>query len=149
MREPYSYRPDPAVPEFADDRPIVVFDGYCVLCSGWANFILRQDRAATFRLLPAQSPLGSALYVHFGLDSENYGTNILVADGLAWVKSEGSIRMAEGLGFPWSLAALFRVLPVAVRDKLYDLLARNRFRLFGRRATCYVPTIDHRDRFLS
>jgi predicted DCC family thiol-disulfide oxidoreductase YuxK len=149
MREPYSYRRDPAVPEFADDRPIIIFDGYCVLCSRWANFVLRQDRAATFRLLPAQSPLGHALYVHFGLDPENYETNILVAAGLAWVKSEGSIRMAEGLGFPWSLAAVFRVLPVALRDKVYELVARNRFRLFGRRDTCYVPTVDHRDRFLS
>lgn len=86
MREPFSYRRDPAVPEFADDRPIIIFDGYCVLCSRWANFVLRQDRAATFRLLPAQSALASALYVHFGLDPENYETNILVADGRAWVK---------------------------------------------------------------
>ena len=149
MREPYSYRRDSAVPRFADDRPVIIFDGYCVLCSRWANFVLRQDRAATFRLLPAQSPLGHALYVHFGLDPENYETNILVADGLAWLKLEGSIRTAEGLGFPWSLAAALRVLPLAWRDKLYELIARNRFRLFGRRDTCYVPTVDHRDRFLS
>ena len=148
MREPYSYRRDPTVPRFADDRPIIIFDAYCVLCSRWANFVLRQDRTGTFRLLPAQSPLGHALYVHFGLDPEHYETNILVADGLAWVKSEGSIRVAEGLRFPWSLTAAFRVLPVALRDKLYDLVARSRFRLFGRRDTCYVPTADHRNRFL-
>ena len=148
MREPYSYRRDPAVPDFPDNRPIIIFDGYCVLCSGWANFVLRQDRAGTFRLLPAQSAFGHALYVHFGLDTKNYETNILLAD-VAWLKSEGSIRMAEGLGFPWALVAVFRVLPLKLRDKLYDLVARNRFRLFGRRDTCYVPTVDHSDRFLS
>ncbi len=149
MRDPYSYRRDPAVPEFPDDRSIIIFDGHCVLCSSWANFVLWQDRTGTFRLLPAQSPLGHALYVHLGLDPKDYETNILLADGVAWFKSEGSIRMAAGLGFPWSLVAVFRVLPLKLRDKLYDLIARNRFHLFGRRDTCYVPTVDQRDRFLS
>jgi transposase InsO family protein len=59
----FSYRHDPAVPDFPDDRPIIVFDGHCVMCSGWANFVLRQDRKARYRLLPAQTPLGRALYV--------------------------------------------------------------------------------------
>lgn len=77
--------------------------------------IVEQDR-----LLPAQSALGRALYVHYGLDPQQYETNILIADGLAWFKSEGSIRMAEGLGFPWSLAALFRIVPLGLRDPLYD-----------------------------
>ena len=63
-------------------------------------------------------------------------------------KSEGSIRMMEGLGFPWTLAAAFRVMPLSVRDWLYELVARNRFRLVGRRATCYFPTSGFRDRFL-
>src|SRR5690349_1888021 len=111
MREPYSYRHDPAVPKFPDDHPIIIFDGYCALCSGWAQFVLRHDPRGVYRLLPAQSPLGRALYVHYGLDPEDYETNILIADGVAWFKSEGSIRMAEGLGAPWTLAAIFRVLP--------------------------------------
>ena len=100
----YSYRRDPAVPKFSDDRPIIIFDGYCALCSGWAQFVLRHDRRAVYRLLRAQSPLGRSLYVHYDLDPEDYQTNILLADGIAWFESEGSIRMAEGLGWPWSLA---------------------------------------------
>ena len=148
-RELYSYRSDPAVPKFPDDRPIIIFDGYCALCSGWAQFVLRHDHSATYRLLPAQSALGHALYLHYGLDPEDYETNILVADGLAWFKSEGSIRMAEGLGFPWSLAAMFRILPRAVRDRLYESIARNRLRLFGKRATCYRPDARYEDRFLA
>jgi len=146
---PYSYREDPAVPRFSDDRPIIIFDGYCALCSGWAQFVLRHDRDARYRLLAAQSPLGRALYVHYGLDPEDYETNILIADGTAWFKSEGSIRMAEGLGAPWSLAAAFRLLPLRVRDRLYEFIARNRLRFFGKRDVCYAPDPRYRDRFLT
>ena len=71
---------------------------------------------------------------HYGLDPEDYETNILLADGIAWFESEGSIRMAEGLGLPWSLARLLRILPLRLADRLYRCLARNRLRLFGRRA---------------
>jgi predicted DCC family thiol-disulfide oxidoreductase YuxK len=149
MSDPYAYRHDPAVPPFPDDRPIIVFDGLCVLCSGWASFVLKHDSRGVFRLLPAQTPLGRALYIHFGLDPENYETNILVADGGAWLRSEGSIRMAEGLGFPWSLARWLRLLPLSWRDRAYLLLARNRFRLFGRRDTCFAPPAGYRDRFLA
>jgi predicted DCC family thiol-disulfide oxidoreductase YuxK len=148
MREAYSYRQDPNVPAFPDDRPVIVFDGYCALCSGWARFVLRQDRIARYRLLAAQSPLGHALYVHYGLDPKNYETNILLADGVAWFKSEGSIKMFQGLGFPWSLVAVFRILPLRVRDVLYEFIARNRLRFFGRRNTCYMPTTNYQDRFL-
>jgi predicted DCC family thiol-disulfide oxidoreductase YuxK len=147
-RPPYSYRDDPAVPRFPDDRPIIIFDGYCALCSGWAQFVLRHDPHGRYRLLAAQSPLGHALYIHYGLDPQDYETNVLIADGLAWFKSEGSIRMAEGLGLPWSLAAVFRVLPLALRDRLYATLARNRLRLFGKRETCFLPDARFADRFL-
>ncbi len=149
MRTPYSYRDDPAVPPFADEKPIIVFDGYCALCSGFAAFVLRHDAAGRYRLLCAQSPLGRALYRHYGLDPQDYETNILIADGVAWFKSEGSIRMAEGLGFPWRLAAVFRILPPAWRDRLYEAVARNRLRWFGKRATCYLPDPRFADRFIA
>lgn len=148
-RAPYSYRNDPAVPEFPDDRPVIIFDGFCVFCSGWARFVLRFDRAARFRLLPAQTPLGQALYVHYGLNPGNYETNILIEDGVAWFKSEGSLRMAKGLGFPWSLATIFRMLPLSLRDALYEFIARNRFRLMGHRETCFRMLEIYKDRFLS
>ena len=144
----YSYRQDSAVPDFPDDRPIIIFDGHCALCSGWARFVLRHDPAGRYRLLPAQSALGHALYVHYSLDPEDYQTNILIEEGRAWFKSEGSIRMAEGLGFPWSLAASFRLLPLPVRDWLYEWVARNRLRFFGRREVCYRGESGYEDRFI-
>jgi predicted DCC family thiol-disulfide oxidoreductase YuxK len=148
-REPYSYRHDPSVPPFLDDHPIIIFDGYCALCSGWARFVLRHDRRQRFRLLSAQSPIGRALYLHYGLDPDEFETNILLEDGIAWFKSEGSIRMAEGLGAPWSLARFFRVLPPRWRDALYMAVARNRLRWFGRRAVCYRAEPGQEHRFIA
>jgi predicted DCC family thiol-disulfide oxidoreductase YuxK len=145
-RPAYSYREDPGVPECPDDHPIILFDGYCALCTGFARFVLKHDHAAKFRLLAAQSALGHALYVHYGLDPQDYETNILIADGIAWFKSEAAIRIAEGLGRPWSLIGGFRVVPRPARDLVYNFIARNRLRFFGKRTTCYVP--DPRERRL-
>ncbi|HTE35937.1 MAG TPA: DCC1-like thiol-disulfide oxidoreductase family protein [Reyranella sp.] len=148
-RKPHSWRDDPTVPPFPDDRPILVFDGHCVLCSSFAQFILRHDHRRRFRLLAAQTPLGVALYRHFDLDPTNYQTNILIEGGRAWLKSEGSIRVFERVGFPWSVMAIGRVLPLPVRDWLYEIVARNRLRWFGTRATCFLPDQSEADRFLA
>ncbi len=147
-RGPFSWRDDPAVPAFADDRPILIFDGHCVLCSAFVRFILRHDRRRRFRLLAAQTPLGAALYLHFGLVPTDYETNILIEDGRAWLKSESSIRVFERLGFPWSLMAVGRVLPNPVRDRLYEIAARHRLRWFGTRPTCYRPNPSDAGRWL-
>jgi predicted DCC family thiol-disulfide oxidoreductase YuxK len=149
LRPAYSYRSDPAVPDFADDHPILVFDGECIFCSGWVNFILRHDRQGRYRFITAQSPLGQALYRHYGLDSRDYETNMLIADGIAYLKSEGSLRLAAGLGFPWKLAGILRLIPKSIRDPLYEWIARNRYRIAGRRNTCFVPSPEHRARFLA
>lgn len=146
--EPYSYRRDPAVPAFADDKPIIIFDGRCVLCSGFAQFVLRHDHAHRFRLLAAQTPIGEALYRHFQLDPINYESNLLLQDGRVWLKSESSIRIFALLGFPWQIASWFRLLPLGLRDGLYGVIARNRFRWFGRRESCYVPLPCDADRFI-
>lgn len=146
---PYSYRADLSVPAFADDRPVIVFDGHCALCSGWARFVLRNDRKARYRLAPAQTALGRAIYVHYGLDPVDYETNLLLANGRLFVKSEGTIRMFEGLGPPWSLAAVVRVLPLPWRDALYGVMARNRLKWFGRREVCFLGEDGWQDRFLA
>jgi predicted DCC family thiol-disulfide oxidoreductase YuxK len=145
----FSYRDDAGVPDFDDGRPIIVFDGHCVFCSGWVRFILKRDRRARFRFIAAQTPLGDALYRHYGLDTRDYETNMLLSRGRATVKSEATIRMLTGLGFPWSLAVLFRIIPLRLRDAVYAFVARHRFRIAGRRDSCYLPTAEERARFLS
>lgn len=145
----YSYRSDARVPRFADDKPIIVFDGHCVLCSGWANFVLKHDKRRAYRLLAAQTPVGQALYAHYGLGGDDYQSNLLIQSGQVFIKSEGSIRMAEGLGWPWRIAAGFRLLPLTWRDWLYEGVARNRIRWFGRREVCYLPALEDADRFVA
>ena len=145
----FSYRNDPSVPPFPDDRPIVIFDGKCAMCSGVAQFIMRHDPHRRLRLLAAQTPLGTALYRHYRLPEVVYDTNILLEDGVPWFKSEGSIRMFKHLGFPWSLLTVGRLLPRRLRDRLYEVVACNRLRWFGTRATCFVPDASEADRFVA
>lgn len=147
-RQPFSYRDDPSLPAFPDDRPIIIFDGHCVFCSYWARLVLKHDRRGVFRLLPAQTALGAALYGHYGLDPADYETNILIEKGSARFKADGSMRMAWLLGWPWRLATVFRVLPAPLTNVLYDLVAKNRFRIFGRSDVCYIPEPGQADRVL-
>lgn len=148
-RRAYSYRDDPAVPPFPDDRPLIVFDEVCVLCSGFARFVLRRDRKRGFRFTAAGSPLGQALFRHYGLPTEDYETNLLLADGLAFTKSEAFIEIVARLGRHWPLLRASRVVPRTVRDWSYDRIARNRYRLFGRTPSCMIPPPDAAERFLS
>ena len=106
MAVSFSYRDDPGIPSFPDDRPIIIFDGHCVMCSGFARLVLRHDREARFRLLPAQTALGQALYRHYGLDPFDYETNVLIEGGEVSFKSEASLRIAERLGWPWRLVSV-------------------------------------------
>jgi predicted DCC family thiol-disulfide oxidoreductase YuxK len=150
QRAPYDYRNDPTVPPFLDDRPVIIFDGKCVLCSAFARFVLRTDRAGRFRLAAAQSPLGAALYQHFGLDPVSYQTYVLLEDGKALLRSEAAIRIFAGLDAPWpALATVGRFVPPAWRDGVYDFVARHRLQWFGARQTCYLPAPSQADRFLS
>ena len=144
----HSYRDDPAVPPFPDDQPILIFDGHCVLCSATVRFIFTHDRRRRVRFVVAQSPLGAALYRHFGLKSGDYETNIVLENGRALTKSESSIRIFELVGLPWSLMTVLRVLPAAVRDRLYEFVARNRLKWFGATDACYVPDTADKARFL-
>lgn len=146
VHQAFSYRNDPLAHSFPDDRPILIFDGKCALCSGFARFILRQDRAHCFRFMTAQTPTGAALYRHFGFDPDE--TNILLDGGRAFLKSEAALRVFLRLGLPWSLAGIGRLLPRSMRDGVYDVVARNRLAWFGAREICYAPGPSQADRFI-
>jgi predicted DCC family thiol-disulfide oxidoreductase YuxK len=145
---PYSYRADPSVPTFADDKAVLVFDGVCVLCSGFAMFILKRDASFAFRLVTAQSPLGQALYRHYGLATDDFETNLVLADGRAYAKLDTVTIAGARLGGPWRLLSLLRLIPRPIGDWLYDRIARNRYALFGRTEACMMPPPEWRDRFI-
>jgi len=148
-RGPYSYREDPAVPAFPDDRPLVLFDGDCALCSGSARKILKHDRAGRFRLAPTQSALGRALLIHYGVDPDDPSTMLLIQDGVAWGRSDGVLGIAAQLPPHYGLAVAARIVPRFVRDPLYDFIARRRRRFPGR-TWCAMPPegVDLSDRVL-
>jgi len=130
------------------DRPIVVFDGLCPLCSAHARFILRHDRRRRFRLAAMQSEPGAALYRRFGIDPADPDTLILVTGERALRDSDAVLAIWSGMSWPWKLAALACAIPRFVRDPAYRWIARRRYRLFGRRETCWLPGPDLADRML-
>ena len=144
----YSYREDPKVPDFPDDRAVIVFDGMCVMCSSFMRFALRHDHAHRFNFLPAQSPTGEALFSHYGLMAEDYESVLLIENGELRLKWDASLAIFEALGWPWKLARLGRILPTFLANPLYRFIARNRFKWFGRRDVCIIPTAEERERFL-
>jgi len=130
------------------ERPIIVFDALCLLCSANAQFILRHDRTGRFLLAAVQSEAGAALCRRFAIDPEHPDSLILVEGERALRDSDAILAIWRGLGWPWRIGALGRFLPRALRDPLYQWVARNRYRLFGRRETCWLPERRFRDRLL-
>lgn len=128
--------------------PLIVFDGMCVLCAGFVQWVIRHDRDRLFRFTSAQGPLGQALYRDLGLDAVTFETNLVVIDGIAYGKLAGYIEVMTRLGGPWRAAAGLKALPAALGDRLYDLIARNRTALFGRRETCWTPSPEIADRVI-
>jgi predicted DCC family thiol-disulfide oxidoreductase YuxK len=134
----------------AEDLPdrVILFDGVCVLCSRWVAFVIAHDPAARFRFVPMQTPLGRTLAARFGIDVENPQTNVVVMAGRAWFKLESVlVVLAQVRGWRWTRLAYG--LPRRARDFFYDRIAQNRYRLFGRRDACLVPTPDVRERFVT
>lgn len=145
---PYSYRSDPLVPAFPDDRALVVFDGDCAMCSGSARMILRRDRRGRFRVAAARSALGRALYAHYGLDAEDPSSMMLLEDGEVRLRSDAVLRIAQGLGGAGRLAGLLRIFPQWLRDGLYGWVARNRLRFVHNAPVCALPSALDPDRIL-
>jgi predicted DCC family thiol-disulfide oxidoreductase YuxK len=148
LASPYSYRSDPSVPLFPDDKALLVFDGVCVLCSGFARFILKRDHRLTFRLATAQSPLGQALYRHYGLDPTRFETNLVLAEGRAYGKLDSLVEVGRRLGGPWAALRALRLLPTSLANWVYDRIAANRYALFGRNDACMIPSPEWRSRFI-
>jgi predicted DCC family thiol-disulfide oxidoreductase YuxK len=133
----------------AGDLPdrLILFDGVCVLCSRWVAFVIAHDPDARYRFAAIQTPRGRQLAERFRIDVDHPETNVIIAGGRAYFKLESAlVVLADFPGWRWTRIAY--LLPKRVRDFLYDRIAQNRYRLFGRRASCLVPTPDVASRFL-
>ncbi|MGB3811835.1 MAG: thiol-disulfide oxidoreductase DCC family protein [Shinella sp.] len=128
--------------------PIIVFDAECVLCTANAQFVLRHDRARHFRLASMQKEVGASLYRRFGIDPSDPESMIVVEGDHLLRDSDAVLAIYAGLGWPWKAVSLLRIVPRFLRDPVYRWLARNRYHIFGRRETCWVPRPEDRDRLL-
>ena len=142
-----THRAEPLA-EVDEGTPVVLFDGVCNLCNGVVQFLIRHDPDAEFRFAALQSEAGQALLERFDLPTGEFDSFVLVEGGDYATKSTAALRIARRLGFPYSLLYPFVVLPTFLRDRVYDLVADNRYRIFGKKDQCMVPTPDRRARFL-
>ena len=126
---------------------IVIFDGVCNLCEFSVNFIFEHDTAGHFFFTPAQSPLGASLLKHFGINTSHLDTVVLVRGDRAFTRSAAAIEIASRLDMPWNLLTVFQAVPEPLRDMMYDLIAQNRYQLFGKKEQCMLPSDELRRRF--
>ena len=128
-------------------NPVILFDGVCNFCNGAVNFIIRHDGEKKFKFAPLQSEIGKQMQAKYGI-GEDVDSIILVENDKAYTYSTAGLRVAKGLRGIWSLGFVFIIVPKFIRDYLYRLFAKNRYRLFGRQDACMLPTPDVRERFL-
>ena len=142
----YSYRTDPDVPDFDDSRPLFVFDGHCGLCSGGVRWLMRSDKKGAVAFTSAQGALGASLYRHYAINMDE--TYLLIEGGHAWGMSGGYLRLMPVIGGFWRLYGLLRAVPESWRDAAYRMIARNRYRWFGRHDYCALLTEEQRRRLI-
>ena len=135
--------PDPA------EHPILLFDGVCNLCHGVVRFVIRRDPEARFRFAPLQSEPGLALRKRFGLGSDAIDSVVLIDARGAHRRSDAALGIVRAIGAPWSWLGVLAVLPRRLRDAAYGFVASRRYRWFGRRDACPLPSPELRARFLA
>ncbi|MGE3801853.1 MAG: thiol-disulfide oxidoreductase DCC family protein [Candidatus Kapaibacterium sp.] len=131
-----------------ETSPLVLFDGVCNFCEGSVRFIINRDPKGLFRFASLQSEFGQGVLRRQGRDPEEMSSVVLVQDGVLYTKSAAALRIARGLRFPWPVLFGFIILPPFLRDFVYDYIARNRYKWFGKKEECMIPTPEIRERFL-
>ncbi|QPF85031.1 thiol-disulfide oxidoreductase DCC family protein [Bradyrhizobium genosp. L] len=129
------------------DDDVILYDGVCIFCSRWVRFVVARDTARRFRFTPIQSDYGTRLATTFGIDPDDPDTNAVVHGGVAWLKSDAALTVLGHLpGWGWTRA--LSAVPKPLRDAVYSVIARNRYKIFGKYETCFVPDADMRARVL-
>lgn len=139
---------DPGAPaRGATNQTIWLFDGLCGFCDASVRFYLAHERDDRCRFVAIQSPLGRSISRDHGIDPDEPSTFLFIEDGVAHGRSAGVIAMARHLRAPWSLLRFWALMPEAWRDRQYDWVARNRYRIAGRKTACGIPSPEVRARF--
>jgi predicted DCC family thiol-disulfide oxidoreductase YuxK len=129
------------------DDDVILYDGVCVFCSRWVRFVAARDREARFRFTAIQSAYGARLAQAFGIDPQDPDTNAVIHGGVAYFKSDAALMVLSLLP-GWSFVRALFAFPKPLRDAAYNLVAKNRYRIFGKFDACFVPDAAFRGRVL-
>ncbi|MES1205676.1 MAG: DCC1-like thiol-disulfide oxidoreductase family protein [Pseudomonadota bacterium] len=154
MGDPVALRNDGGAAPRRSDGPVVLYDGVCGLCNRTVAFVLRRDRRHQFRFATLQGTFGAAALARHGLRTDGDPASIVLLESpgtpseRARVRSDAVLAIVAALGGPWRLVSLLRILPRVLRDAAYELVARIRYRVFGRFDTCPVPSPTNQSQFI-
>ncbi len=127
---------------------IILFDGLCNFCNFWVNFLLDRDKKDKFRFTPLQSEKGEELLKKFNLSTKDFDTFVLIDGNKYYIRSTASLIVAKNLGGLWKVLYSLIIIPGPIRDFIYNLVAKNRYKLFGKKESCRIPTPEERSKFL-
>ena len=129
--------------------PVILFDGVCEFCASSVQFIVKRDPSGKFKFAPLQSETGRKLVLQLSLEDKNIDSLILIEEGEYYIKSTAVLRIARGLNALWPVLYVFIIIPKPLRDYFYDIVARNRYKWFGKKEECMVPDPEIKKRFLT
>ncbi len=131
------------------DKKIILFDGLCNLCDTSVQYVIKHDKKDSFRFVALQSDLGHKIIKHIGIDITKTDSVILYEPGIAYYfKAQAAIRIAEEIGGIYSFLTIFSILPNAILNYIYDYIAKNRYKWYGKKETCLIPTEEQKVKFL-
>lgn len=134
--------------ELPENRALILFDGDCLLCNHSVRFIHHRDNKGRFLFAPLQSSVGKQILEREGLSTTNLSTMVLVEGDAVFTQSDAACQIARHLTWPWRWLSVFRIAPRFLRDGVYQLIANNRVRWFGKAETCEIPNAELRERIL-
>jgi len=133
----------------AENTKIILFDGVCNLCNSSVQFVIKRDKNDVFRYAAIQSEVGHQLITERHIDTTQVDSIILIEPGVAYfTKSDAALEIAGELGGLWKLTSVFKWIPKSIRDVIYDFVARNRYKWFGKQESCMIPTPELKAKFL-
>lgn len=130
------------------ENSILLFDGVCNLCNSAVQFVIKRDKKKKFLYTSLQSKTGQKLLLKYGLNLSDFDSFILIENEKYFTKSTAALKVAKGLGGIWSMLYIFIIIPKFSRNAIYDFIARNRYKWFGKRDECMLPSPEFKDRFL-
>jgi predicted DCC family thiol-disulfide oxidoreductase YuxK len=129
-------------------QPVILFDGVCNLCSGAVQFIIKRDKKDVFRFASLQSSFGQSVLKKYKLPSHELSSFILVENDIIYTRSTGALKVAKQLSGGWPLLYAFIIVPRFIRDAVYNYVAKNRYKWFGKKQECWLPTPALKNKFI-